>query len=96
MVTTKDDIVHTILYICGGYCSYLLPSTQSGQSPCVAPGVAMLDQPDLGSMVRIPMEPNTGQITGLCGYSPGECGAGNCSSNCDAKAPCGQYGAADA
>ncbi|SPQ21515.1 573ac707-bdbf-4043-aed7-ea8e4da8fe9b [Thermothielavioides terrestris] len=30
--------------------------------------------------------------TGLCGYSPAECGAGNCSSNCDAKASCGQYG----
>lgn len=28
---------------------------------------------------------------GLCGYSPLECGAG-CSSNCDAKAACGQYG----
>jgi chitinase len=33
------------------------------------------------------------KISGLCGYSPSECGAGNCSSNCDAKAPCGQYGA---
>ncbi|CAN9115600.1 unnamed protein product [Alternaria alternata] len=31
-------------------------------------------------------------ISGLCGYSPSECGAGNCSSNCDAKAECGQYG----
>lgn len=29
---------------------------------------------------------------GLCGYSPTECGAGNCTSNCDAKAECGQYG----
>ncbi|KAI8631443.1 family 18 glycosyl hydrolase [Xylariaceae sp. FL1651] len=29
---------------------------------------------------------------GLCGYSPTECGAGNCTSNCDAKAQCGQYG----
>ena len=28
---------------------------------------------------------------GLCGYSPAECGSG-CSSNCDAKAECGQYG----
>lgn len=28
---------------------------------------------------------------GLCGYSPTECGAGNCTSNCDAKAECGQY-----
>ncbi|KAI4693518.1 uncharacterized protein J4E88_001891 [Alternaria novae-zelandiae] len=31
-------------------------------------------------------------VSGLCGYSPSECGAGNCSSNCDAKAECGQYG----
>ncbi|KAF1942210.1 hypothetical protein EJ02DRAFT_346150 [Clathrospora elynae] len=29
---------------------------------------------------------------GLCGYSPTECGKGNCTSNCDAKAECGQYG----
>lgn len=29
---------------------------------------------------------------GLCGYSPTECGSGNCTSNCDAKAQCGQYG----
>ena len=28
---------------------------------------------------------------GLCGYSPKECAAG-CTSNCNAKAPCGQYG----
>ncbi|KAI0888397.1 glycosyl hydrolases family 18-domain-containing protein [Annulohypoxylon maeteangense] len=28
---------------------------------------------------------------GLCGYSPAECGTG-CTSNCDAKAACGQYG----
>ncbi|KAF2130205.1 glycoside hydrolase family 18 protein [Dothidotthia symphoricarpi CBS 119687] len=32
------------------------------------------------------------KVSGLCGYSPSECGAGNCSSNCDAKAECGQYG----
>ncbi|KAI9730799.1 MAG: hypothetical protein M1818_008079 [Claussenomyces sp. TS43310] len=30
---------------------------------------------------------------GLCGYSPTECGTG-CTSNCDAKAACGQYGVA--
>ncbi|THW73572.1 glycoside hydrolase [Aureobasidium pullulans] len=29
---------------------------------------------------------------GLCGYSPTECGSGNCTSNCNAKAECGQYG----
>jgi hypothetical protein len=29
---------------------------------------------------------------GLCGYSPSECGAGNCTSKCDSKAECGQYG----
>ncbi|KAI1827703.1 glycosyl hydrolases family 18-domain-containing protein [Xylaria intraflava] len=29
---------------------------------------------------------------GLCGYSPAECGSG-CTSNCNAKAACGQYGA---
>ena len=29
---------------------------------------------------------------GLCGYSPAECGAGNCTSKCDSKAECGQYG----
>ncbi|KAI0431905.1 hypothetical protein F5Y09DRAFT_340146 [Xylaria sp. FL1042] len=29
---------------------------------------------------------------GLCGYSPTECGAGNCTSNCNAKAQCGEYG----
>ncbi|QIX02022.1 hypothetical protein AMS68_007539 [Peltaster fructicola] len=29
---------------------------------------------------------------GLCGYSPTQCGKGNCTSNCDAKAQCGQYG----
>lgn len=28
---------------------------------------------------------------GLCGYSPTECATG-CTSNCDAKAECGQYG----
>lgn len=27
----------------------------------------------------------------LCGYSPTECGTG-CTSDCDAKAECGQYG----
>ncbi|KAJ8124820.1 hypothetical protein O1611_g8820 [Lasiodiplodia mahajangana] len=32
-----------------------------------------------------------GTISGLCGYSPSECGAGNCSSNCDAKAECGHF-----
>ncbi|KAH7317111.1 family 18 glycosyl hydrolase [Stachybotrys elegans] len=32
------------------------------------------------------------KITKLCGYSPTECGAGNCTSNCDAKAECGKYG----
>ena len=31
---------------------------------------------------------------GLCGYSPKSCGNG-CSSNCDAKAQCGQYAPAD-
>lgn len=29
---------------------------------------------------------------GLCGYSPSECGAGKCTSKCDSKAECGQYG----
>ena len=29
---------------------------------------------------------------GLCGYSPSECGKGNCTSKCDSKAECGQYG----
>lgn len=29
---------------------------------------------------------------GLCGYSPSECGEGNCTSKCDSKAECGQYG----
>jgi chitinase len=29
--------------------------------------------------------------TGICGYSPAECGTGNCISNCDATASCGQY-----
>ncbi|KAI1870410.1 uncharacterized protein JN550_005338 [Neoarthrinium moseri] len=33
-----------------------------------------------------------GNNNNLCGYSPGECGTGNCTSNCDAKAECGQYG----
>ncbi|CZT06465.1 uncharacterized protein RAG0_12166 [Rhynchosporium agropyri] len=31
------------------------------------------------------------KTSGLCGYSPAECGE-SCSSNCDAKAECGQYG----
>jgi chitinase len=31
--------------------------------------------------------------TGICGYSPDECGTGACLSNCDAKAECGQYAA---
>ncbi|KAK8137867.1 hypothetical protein PG984_001247 [Apiospora sp. TS-2023a] len=35
-----------------------------------------------------------GNNNNLCGYSPGECGAGNCTSNCDAKAECGMYGKA--
>ena len=30
--------------------------------------------------------------TGICGYSPNECGSSTCISNCDAKAECGQYG----
>ena len=29
---------------------------------------------------------------GLCGYSPSECGKGNCTSKCESKAECGQYG----
>lgn len=29
---------------------------------------------------------------GLCGYSPSECGAANCTSKCDSKADCGEYG----
>jgi hypothetical protein len=29
---------------------------------------------------------------GLCGYSPSECGQGNCTSKCTSKAECGQYG----
>ncbi|KAF2850135.1 glycoside hydrolase family 18 protein [Plenodomus tracheiphilus IPT5] len=29
--------------------------------------------------------------TGVCGYAPTECGTGNCISNCNATAPCGQY-----
>jgi hypothetical protein len=29
--------------------------------------------------------------TGICGFSPAECGSGNCISNCNATAPCGQY-----
>jgi chitinase len=28
---------------------------------------------------------------GICGYAPTECGTGNCISNCNATAPCGQY-----
>ncbi|KAK1655797.1 hypothetical protein BDP81DRAFT_388694 [Colletotrichum phormii] len=31
-------------------------------------------------------------ISGLCGYSLAECGVGSCTSNCDAKAECGEYG----
>ncbi|KAF2222118.1 hypothetical protein BDZ85DRAFT_239225 [Elsinoe ampelina] len=31
-------------------------------------------------------------VSGLCGYSPSECGAGNCTSNCNAKAECGEFG----
>lgn len=30
-------------------------------------------------------------ISGWCGFGPTYCGAGNCTSSCDAKAPCGQY-----
>ena len=30
--------------------------------------------------------------TGICGYSPDQCGSDVCISNCDAKAECGQYG----
>ncbi|KAJ5528068.1 glycoside hydrolase [Penicillium frequentans] len=29
--------------------------------------------------------------SGFCGYSPSFCGTGNCTSNCDAKAECGEY-----
>ncbi|KAE8326142.1 hypothetical protein BDV39DRAFT_193873 [Aspergillus sergii] len=32
--------------------------------------------------------------TGVCGFSPDQCGQDNCISNCDAKAECGQYAAA--
>lgn len=31
--------------------------------------------------------------SGFCGYSPDFCGQDTCISNCDAKAPCGQYAA---
>ena len=31
---------------------------------------------------------------GLCGFSPSECGSGNCTSKCDSKADCGQFGVA--
>jgi len=30
-------------------------------------------------------------VSGFCGYSPAFCGAGNCTSNCNAKAQCGPY-----
>ena len=30
-------------------------------------------------------------ISGYCGYGPTYCGSGNCTSNCDAVAECGQY-----
>ena len=29
--------------------------------------------------------------TGVCSYAPSSCAPENCISNCDAKAPCGQY-----
>ena len=29
--------------------------------------------------------------TGVCSYAPSSCGADVCISNCDAKAPCGEY-----
>ncbi|KAF2472768.1 killer toxin alpha/beta, partial [Lindgomyces ingoldianus] len=29
--------------------------------------------------------------TGICGFAPAQCGSGNCISNCNATAPCGQY-----
>ena len=29
--------------------------------------------------------------TGVCSYAPSSCAPANCISNCDAKAPCGQY-----
>ena len=32
---------------------------------------------------------------GVCGYSPDYCGTGNCISNCNAKASCGKYAAAE-
>ncbi|KAF2219278.1 hypothetical protein BDZ85DRAFT_44460 [Elsinoe ampelina] len=32
-------------------------------------------------------------VTNLCGYSSSECGPGNCTSNCNAKAECGEFGA---
>ncbi len=31
--------------------------------------------------------------TGVCSYAPSSCDTKNCISNCDAKAPCGEYGA---
>jgi hypothetical protein len=30
-------------------------------------------------------------VSGFCGYSPAFCGSGNCTSNCNAKAECGEY-----
>ncbi|KAF2008423.1 glycoside hydrolase family 18 protein [Aaosphaeria arxii CBS 175.79] len=33
--------------------------------------------------------------SGVCGFSPDECGPGNCLSNCKAKAECGQYALED-
>ena len=64
--------------------------TCNSETPCVNGACCSIvsDYPDNSAGTT-----NSSQQSGLCGYSPAECGAGNCSSNCLAKAECGQYGA---
>jgi hypothetical protein len=70
--------------------------TCNAQTPCVngacCSGVCLVPYTDLSAAIFSKLSTNALKITGLCGYSPSECGAGNCTSNCDAKAECGQYG----
>jgi hypothetical protein len=63
--------------------------TCNSETPCVNGACCSIVSSHLENIANMT---NSNQQSGLCGYSPAECGAGNCSSNCLAKAECGQYG----
>ncbi|KAJ6088215.1 CAZyme family GH18, partial [Penicillium sp. IBT 16267x] len=58
-------------------------------------GSGSLRKRDLPVGTYVPGVPYTNGVccsnTGVCSYAPSSCGANVCISNCDAKAPCGEY-----